>query len=74
MKLPVKEFPADWDQHGNAAGPIRNAQMADYADALLLIYDGESRGSLNMRKQMAQLKKPIYEVILKRPVDNKKSL
>lgn len=64
----VKEFPAEWEEHGKVAGPIRNAQMADYADALLLIWDGESRGSLNMRRQMKQLNKPIYEVILKRPV------
>lgn len=25
-----KAFPADWDAHGKAAGPIRNIQMADY--------------------------------------------
>lgn len=24
-----QEFPADWDNHGNAAGPIRNQQMLD---------------------------------------------
>jgi hypothetical protein len=23
----MKQYPADWDKHGNAAGPIRNAQM-----------------------------------------------
>jgi hypothetical protein len=60
-----KEFPADWDQYGKAAGPIRNKQMAEYADALLLIWDGESKGSANMKKEMQKLKKPIYEVILR---------
>lgn len=65
QELLVKEFPADWKTHGRAAGPIRNKQMADYADALLLIWDGESRGSANMKKEMEKLKKPIYEVILK---------
>lgn len=24
-----QEFPADWDNHGKAAGPIRNQQMLD---------------------------------------------
>lgn len=29
--IPVKLFPAQWKQHGRAAGPIRNEQMAVYA-------------------------------------------
>jgi hypothetical protein len=63
--VPVKIFRADWDKHGKAAGPIRNKQMAEYGDVLLLIWDGESRGSANMKKQMQGLNKPVYEVILK---------
>jgi hypothetical protein len=46
--VPVKPFPADWNTHGKSAGPIRNRQMAEYADALILIWDGKSRGSFNM--------------------------
>ena len=60
-----KEFPADWDKFGKAAGHIRNKEMADYADALLLIWDGESRGSKNMKETMLKQNKPVYEVILK---------
>ncbi len=52
---------------GKAAGPIRNRLMAQTADALLLIWDGESRGSKNMKEEMQKLNKPIYEVILRRP-------
>ena len=63
--LAVTKFPADWDTHGKAAGPIRNKQMAKYADRLLLIWDGKSKGSANMKKEMQKLNKPIYEVILK---------
>ncbi len=60
--IPVKRFPADWDTYGKAAGPIRNKQMADYADAaIIFIWDG-SRGSENMRVQMEKLKKPVYIV------------
>jgi hypothetical protein len=65
-RLTVKEFPADWDKHGKSAGHIRNAEMAKYADALLLIWDGESRGSANMKQNMLKLGKPVYEVILRR--------
>jgi hypothetical protein len=46
--LAVREFPADWSKHGKAAGPIRNRQMAEYADALVAVYDGKSRGTRNM--------------------------
>ena len=61
----IKRFPANWDEHGKGAGYIRNKQMADYADALLLIWDGESKGSANMKQNMEKLGKPVYEVILK---------
>jgi predicted Rossmann fold nucleotide-binding protein DprA/Smf involved in DNA uptake len=59
--VPVKRFPADWNKHGKAAGPIRNRQMAEYADAAIVIHNG-SRGSLNMIEQMKKLNKPVYEV------------
>lgn len=68
LEIPVKKFLPNWDLHGKAAGPLRNKEMADYGDALLLIWDGESRGSLSMKKEMLKLEKPIYEVILKRSV------
>lgn len=58
-------FPADWNKHGKAAGPIRNKQMAEYSDFLLLIWDGQSRGSSNMKEEMKKQLKPIYEVVLK---------
>lgn len=44
IPLKIKMFYADWTKHGKAAGPIRNAKMAKYADALLLVWDGKSRG------------------------------
>lgn len=29
LGIPVLKFPADWNKHGRAAGPIRNQQMLD---------------------------------------------
>ena len=63
--IPIKQFKPDWDKFGKRAGPIRNSQMAAYGDILLLIWDGRSRGSYNMKTQMQALEKPVYEVILK---------
>lgn len=63
---PLKLFNPEWDVHGRAAGPIRNKEMAEYSDALLLIWDGESRGSKSMKEEMLKLNKPVYEVILRK--------
>ena len=41
-------FPAEWNKYGRAAGPKRNEQMGDYADALIAFWDGESRGTKHM--------------------------
>lgn len=67
LKGKLAKFPADWGKHGKAAGPIRNAEMAKYGDALLIIWDGSSWGSANMKAQMEKLGKPVYEVIIKMP-------
>lgn len=44
----LRRFPADWDKDGNKAGPIRNAKMADNADALIAFWNGTSRGTAHM--------------------------
>lgn len=44
----LRRFHADWDKDGNKAGPIRNAKMADNADALIAFWDGTSRGTAHM--------------------------
>lgn len=46
--LPVQRFPALWDKYGKRAGYVRNAQMADNADALVAIWDGASKGTKHM--------------------------
>ena len=49
MRLGYNLFrlPADWAAHGKAAGPIRNEELCERADALLAFWDGESRGTKN---------------------------
>jgi len=44
----LKLFPDDWDNYGKSAGPIRNAQMADYATHCAVFWNGFSKGSSNM--------------------------
>lgn len=44
----VEYYPADWDTHGKAAGPIRNKEMAKNATHLVAFWDGASRGTKHM--------------------------
>ena len=47
----VERYPADWKEHGKAAGPIRNALMASKGADLCIAFllpDGKSRGTTNM--------------------------
>lgn len=61
-------YPADWRLYRNRAGAIRNAEMAQVSDCLVAFWDGESRGTKNMIKNMKKLKKPvlIYNYITRR--------
>lgn len=58
--LPIKMYPADWDQYGKQAGFIRNTQMADVADMLIAFWDGESRGTAHMINTMKQQHKSVF--------------
>jgi len=49
----LKVFPADWDKFGKSAGYRRNKEMAEYADALVAFWDGNSVGT----KMMIELAK-----------------
>lgn len=44
----VQQFPADWEKNGRAAGYMRNADMANYSDALIAFWDGQSKGTQHM--------------------------
>lgn len=45
--LPLTRMPADWNK-GRGAGYIRNIEMASIAEACLVLWDGESKGSAHM--------------------------
>lgn len=59
VKGNLVEMPADWDQ-GRGAGFIRNAEMGNVADELILVWDGKSHGSAHMRDVMRKLGKNIH--------------
>lgn len=47
-RIPLKLFPADWNRFGKSAGYKRNVEMANYANALIALWDGTSRGTKHM--------------------------
>lgn len=58
--IPVSQFNAAWQTYGANAGPRRNRQMAEYADALIAIWDGKSRGTFNMIKEATKKELSVY--------------
>lgn len=42
--------PAEWNLYHRGAGAVRNRKMAEMGDALLALWDGKSRGTMNMIK------------------------
>ena len=53
--IPVKYFPADWKTHGKSAGPKRNQQMAEHADAAILFPGGRGTADMLARAQQCKL-------------------
>ena len=68
--IPVKSFPADWEKYGKRAGYLRNEEMAKYGEALILIWDGESKGSEHMLNLAKKYDLKIFVLIIKK--DGKK--
>lgn len=53
-------FPARWELHGRRAGPIRNSEMATYADTAVILWDGSSRGTASLINALKAKGKPYY--------------
>lgn len=64
--VPFKQFPAKWSEFGKAAGIIRNQEMADYADAAVVFWAGQSSGSANMIANMVARDKQVHVVTKKK--------
>lgn len=59
----LKCFPANWDKFGNAAGYIRNQDMAEYANACVVFWVNNSKGTKHMidLAEKHKLKLRIYK-------------
>lgn len=60
LNLSTSVFPANWKKYGKRAGYLRNVEMGNYADALIAVWDGKSKGTNHMINIMKELGKKIY--------------
>lgn len=62
--IDVRKFPAEWNLYGRAAGPLRNKEMAEYADFLVAFLKPGSKGTASMIEQaeMAGLSGVVFMI------------
>jgi len=58
--IKIKWFRPDWQKYGKAAGPIRNKEMAEYAEGLIAVWNGQSRGTKNMIDEAENLNLKVF--------------
>jgi len=58
-RIDVSKYPANWKEHGNAAGPIRNRLMLDMESPDLVVAFPGSRGTQNMIDQAEGMGVPV---------------
>jgi len=58
-KYEILRFPANWEAHGVSAGIVRNEQMAEISDAVVVFWDGKSTGTKNMIQNANKYGLPI---------------
>lgn len=60
--LVCHQFPADWEKHGRAAGPIRNQQMIDEGQPDLVIAFPGGKGTADMVRRAKAAQIDVIEV------------
>ncbi len=53
-KISLIVMKADWDKYGKRAGYLRNEQMLEIADAVIVFIENESKGSTHMAEISAK--------------------
>jgi hypothetical protein len=62
--VPIRRFLPQYHRYPRHVAPVmRNQEMAEYADALIAIWDGVSRGTADMVRRANQRGMPVYVTI-----------
>lgn len=62
--IPVRTYPADWNQHGRSAGFIRNQQMLDEGKPCLVLALPGGRGTAHMTRIPRAAGIPVIEAVI----------
>ena len=63
--LKLTEFLPQYEHLGRAAPIVRNRQIVDYADKIIVFWNGSSKGSLSVIKYAQKIGKPIDIILCK---------
>lgn len=64
-KVPCKQFLPDWNGPlGKGAGFARNIEMAEYGDALIAVWNGNSKGTQQMISEMRKRTTEVYVLLV----------
>jgi hypothetical protein len=59
-ELSIHLIKPNWKEYGNAAGMIRNTEMVNNAEALIALWDGESKGTQDVIQKATKKGLKIY--------------
>ena len=59
----LTEFLPEYELYGRAAPIIRNKKIVDYADKVIVIWDGQSKGALSVIKYSRKIGKECEVII-----------
>lgn len=62
LHLKVKRFPANWIEHGNAAGPVRNTEMINERPDKVLAFHEDLPNSTGTKDTVEKARKAGIEV------------
>lgn len=63
--LKLTEFLPQYERYGRAAPIIRNKEIVDYADRIIVFWNGASKGTLSVIQYAKKLQKPLVVILCK---------
>jgi hypothetical protein len=58
--ISVQVYIPSWNLHGKAAGVMRNTEMVSVADAAIILWDGQSKGTKDTITKCQKKGIPVY--------------